>query len=85
MNKVIQTELLKNGFNTIEEANEAGYEMVDGKLYLTAEQAFKSEREEVLDRLDGVIEYLRGEKDQDVAGFMIRELESVEQYIKERY
>lgn len=76
-------ELQEHGFNNLEEAEAGGYEMIDGKLYMTADKALQDEKDEQLDRLDGVIDYLKGEED-DVAQFMIRELEEVERYIKER-
>lgn len=80
----IALELQEHGFETVEEAEANGYELIDTTLYKTAERALQEEKDEQLDKLDGVIAYLKGDKDTDVAGFMIRELEDVEKYIKER-
>lgn len=80
-------ELQEHGFETIEEAEANGYELIDGVLYKTAERALQEEKDEQLDKLDEVIAYLKEECDDeecDRPTFMIGNLRDVEKYIKER-
>ena len=78
------------GFNSLDEALKNGYEIdyENHSLVRTPTdneqgKAHLSEKEEQLNRLDGVIAYLKG-NDDPVAKYMIRELEETERYIKER-
>ena len=81
-------ELQEHGFKTIEEAEANGYELVGGVLYKTADKALQEEREEILDKIDEVIAYLKEECDDDTCErptFMIGNLREVEKFIQERY
>lgn len=83
----IALELQEHGFETIEEAEANGYELIDGVLYKTAERALQEEKDEQLDKLDEVIAYLKEECDDETCErptFMIGLLRDVEKYIKER-
>ena len=46
------------------------------------EKAYESRREEILNKLDGVIAYMRGTDGSDEGAYMIRELQDVEEYVK---
>ena len=76
------------GFESIEQAEANGYtiDYTESRLVkhgcCEMARAYASRREEILDKLDGVIEYLKGDSDKDVAGYMIRELEDVENYVR---
>lgn len=83
----IALELQEHGFETIEEAEANGYELIDTTLYKTAERALQEEKDEQLDKLDEVIAYLKEECDDETCDrptFMIGNLRDVEKYIKER-
>ena len=83
----IALELQEHGFETIEEAEANGYELIDTTLYKTAERALQDEKDEQLDKLDEVIAYLKEECDDETCDrptFMIGLLRDVEKYIKER-
>lgn len=86
----IMEQLAELGFETIQEAEANGYHITytDNKVKVVCdmkkemEKAYESRRKEILDKLDGVIAYLKGDDDTDVAGYMIRELQDVEEYVK---
>ncbi len=83
----IALELQEHGFETIEEAEANGYELIDTTLYKTAERALQEEKDEQLDKLDEVIAYFKeeqGEAEGGVETYMIDKLKDVEKYIKER-
>lgn len=84
LNLILTEQANELGYERIEDAVADGYDIVGEELLKTADKVLQEEKDEQLDKLDGVIEYLKGDKDTDVAGFMIRELEDVEKYIKER-
>lgn len=85
-------ELQEHGFNTIEEAEANGYELVDGVLYKTAERALQEEKDEQLDKLDEAIAYIKDEISDGIADIekkntayeLLEKLKDVEKYIKER-
>ena len=77
------------GFRSIEEAEANGYHITytDNKVKLAfdmskTEEAYTSRREEILNKLDGVIAYLKGTDESDEGAYMIRELQDVEEYVK---
>ena len=85
-------ELQEHGFETIEEAEANGYELINGVLYKTAERALQEEKDEQLDKLDEVMAYIRNEIADGIADIekkntayeLLEELADVEKYIKER-
>lgn len=88
----IALELQEHGFETIEEAETNGYELIDTTLYKTAERALQEEKDEQLDKLDEVIAYIKDEISDGIADIekkntayeLLEKLEDVEKYIKER-
>lgn len=81
----VALELQEHGFETIEEAQANGYDLIDDKLYETAGHTIQSEKETQLNLLDEVIGYLKDiEADnEDMLADMIDNLRTVERYIKE--
>ena len=81
----IALELQEHGFETIEEAQANGYDLLDEKLYETAGHAIQNEKETQLNLLDEVISYLKDiEADnEDMLADMVDNLREVERYIKE--
>lgn len=88
----IALELQEHGFETIEEAEANGYELIDTTLYKTAERALQEEKDEQLDKLDEVIAYLKDEVNEGIKDIykknkayeLLDKLKDVEKYIKER-
>lgn len=75
------------GFETLLEAEQAGFvpDYSTGKLVkqdYNIDKAYESRREEILNKLDGVIAYMRGTDGSDEGAYMIRELQEVEEYVK---
>lgn len=93
---LLDDQAVELGFESYEEAIAKGYDVCYGEkgayLYkpqpedeqLKAHKAWLKEKEEQLDRLDGVIDYLKHEEENYLTKFLIHELKEVERYIKER-
>ena len=78
----VALELQEHGFESLQEAQEQGFELVGDKLYLRADKALQNVREELLGYVDEVIAYLKTEQGDDKA-YMVDNLKEVERYIKE--
>lgn len=78
----VALELQEHGFESLQEAQEQGFELVGDKLYLRADKALQNVREELLGYIDEVIAYLKAEQGDDKA-YMVDNLKEVEKYIKE--
>lgn len=86
LNLELQEQANELGYETTQEALQDGYDVVDGKLYLTADKVLQNARDEQLGLLDEVISYLKGLDDidnVDMLSDMVDNLRKVEKYIKE--
>lgn len=86
LNMKLQEDAEEFGFSTVQEALDAGYEVVGEKLYLPIDKTFYQPREDALDMLDEVISYLKAQCNDEECGvetYMIGNLREVEKYIKE--
>lgn len=82
----IALELQEHGFETIEDAQANGYDLIGNKLYETAEHALSCEKEEQLNNIDNAISYIKSLDDidnMDLLAQVVDDLRAVEKYIKE--
>ena len=88
LNLILTEQANELGYEKIEDAVADGYDIVGEELLKTADKALQEEREEILDKVDEVITYLKEECDDDTCErptFMIGNLREVEKFIQERY
>lgn len=86
LNLILQEQAEQMGFETTQDALDAGYEVLGDKLYLSAEKALTDAKNAQLGLLDEVIAYFKEEQGDAEGGIettMIDKLKTVEQYIKE--
>ena len=88
LHAVLSEKASELGYKSIEEAVADGYDIVGEELLKTADKALQEEREEILDKVDEVIAYLKEECDDETCErptFMIGNLREVEKFIQGRY